>query len=570
MKFFTIVSSICLFYLCSCNVPAEKADLLIYGGTIYTVDPGQPQVEAVAVKDGKILAAGTMEALAELKGPNTSELDLEGKTMTPGLIESHGHFMGIGYAALNLDLMSVGSYQEMIDSVAAAVERTEKGEWILGRGWHQSKWSDSQEGWIKGFPLHDALSKVSPDNPVFLTHASGHAGFANAKAMEIAGVDKNTTFSDDGEIIKKANGEPTGLFNEIAQSLIRRSIPQTTPERSRMALESAIQECLSNGLTSFQDAGSSQSTIDLFRQFETDNTLGIRLWVMLSGRDSSLLSSWYSKGPLINPEGKVTVRAIKLYADGALGSRGAWLLEPYTDRSEHVGNATMDMDYIGKVAKDGLDNGFQVCSHAIGDRANREVLDRYQAAFDLFPDKADDHRFRIEHAQHLHPEDIPRFGKMGVIASMQAIHMSSDRPWAIDRLGKMRIIQGAYVWRKLIETGAKVINGTDAPVEPVSPIASFYSSVTRRTLKGFPPEGFEADQKMTREEALRAYTLDAAYGAFEEGVKGSIEAGKLADFTILSKDIMTIPDDEILSTEIEGTIVGGELLYKRSELLSYR
>lgn len=558
-----LISILLLLGACGPDSSSSRvADLYISGGTIYTMDADQPEVEAVAVSGDKILFAGPDAEGQAYIGSQTRRLDLDGKTLVPGLIESHAHFMGIGYAKLNLDLMETGSYQELIDSVAAAVARTAPGEWILGRGWHQSKWADSQEGWVNGFPVHDALSAVSPDHPVYLTHASGHAGLANAKAMEIAGISAESEFSDEGEILKASDGRPTGIFSEVAQSLIRRHIPASSPDRDRQALEKAIEECLSNGLTSFQDAGSSQQVIDLMQAFAADHKLGIRLWVMLSGGDSTLLHDWYARGPMVDPEGKVTVRAIKLYADGALGNRGAWLLEPYTDRPGHMGNAVMDMDYVGKVAKEGLLNGFQVCTHAIGDRANREVMDRYEAAFEAYPDQARDHRFRIEHAQHLHPDDIPRFGSLGVIASMQAIHMSSDRPWAIDRLGKLRIIQGAYVWRKLLDSGAKVINGTDAPVEPVSPIASFYSSVTRRTLAGNPEGGYEPDQKMTRMEALRSYTLDAAYGAFEEEVKGSIEPGKLADFTILSQDILTVPEDDILKTQVAATIVGGEILYE--------
>ena len=553
-----------IFYSCVPPVELPQADLVIYGGPIYTVNPSQEQVEAVAVSEGKIIFAGDKLAIDTLyTGENSQFLDLEGKTMTPGLIESHGHFMGIGFAKLNLDLNGLTSYEELVNAVREVAKSTAPGEWIIGRGWHQSKWNDDKSEWFRGFPVHNALSEVSPDNPVYLKHASGHACFANAKAMEIAGITENSEFPADGEIIKDFNGKPTGIFNELAQGLISKHIPESTPERDRKALEMAIEECVKNGLTSFQDAGSGNGDIALFQEFLAEDRLKLNLWIMLHGRDTSLLNEWYEKGPLIDPEGRLTVRAIKLYADGALGSRGAWLLDPYTDRPNHVGMATMPMEFIHKVSQGGMQHGFQVCSHAIGDRANREVLDQYEKAFEKFPEKAEDHRFRIEHAQHIHPEDIPRFGQMGVIASMQAIHMSSDRPWAIDRLGKLRIEQGAYVWQKLLQSGARIINGTDAPVEPVSPIASFYASITRQTLMGQPEGGFEPDQKMSRQEALKSYTLDAAYGAFEENIKGSIEKGKRADFTIFSQDIMTVPTNELLNTEIEMTIVGGEMVYKR-------
>lgn len=287
---------------------------------------------------------------------------------------------------------------------------------------------------------------------------------------------------------------------------------------------------------------------------------------MLNGRNDSLLNVYYEKGPEIGLyDDFLTVRSIKLYADGALGSRGAWLLEEYTDAPGVHGHNVTPMEDIRRVTFEGLQNGFQICTHAIGDRANREVLDIYEAAFEEYPDKAEDHRFRVEHAQHFALEDIPRFAELDVIASVQAIHMSSDRPWAIDRLGEKRIVDGAYVWQKLIESGAVVINGTDAPVEPVSAIASFYASVTRLTLKGTPAGGYEPGQKMTREQALKTYTLWGAYGAFEEDIKGSIEVGKLADFTVYNQDLMTVPDDQLLDTQIDMTIVGGKVMFERSE-----
>ncbi|RMG22446.1 MAG: amidohydrolase [Bacteroidetes bacterium] len=547
------------------GTPSEAADLVLLNGTIYTVNDAQPTAEAVAVKDGKIVFVGESAAANNYVGEQTEVLDLAGKTVTPGLIESHGHIMGLGHAKLNLDLSGVKNYEELVQMVAEAAQKAAPGEWILGRGWHQSKWQPQPDPQVGGFPTHQALSKVSPNNPVWLKHASGHAGFANAKAMEIAGVTANTTFGEEGEILKDAQGQPTGIFNELAQGLISRHIPETTPEREDRALELAIAECLRNGITSFQDAGSSNEDIARYHRFLEEGKLHINLWVMLSGRSHELLESWYAKGPEIDPNGRLTIRAIKLYADGALGSRGAWLLEPYTDRPGHTGHAVMNMDDIEQVAREGLQHGFQVCVHAIGDRANREVLNRFEAAFKDNPQAAEDHRFRIEHAQHLHPDDIPRFAQLGVIASMQGIHMASDRPWAIDRLGEQRIVDGAYVWQKLLQSGAKVINGTDTPVEPVSPIASFYASVTRKTLQGTPEGGYEPAQKMTREQALRSYTLDAAYGAFEEHLKGSIEVGKKADFTVLSQDLMRVPEDQLLNTQVEYTIVDGQLKYQRQQ-----
>lgn len=549
--------------LFSCK-ESPKADLVIWGGPIYTANEQNEKVEAVAVAADTIAFAGLRAEAEAWVGDHTKVIDLKGKTMTPGFIESHAHIMGVGYNRLNVDLMAVASYEELVEKVKEAANKTPKGEWIMGRGWHQDKWISSPERIVQGFQTHHLLSEAVPDHPVFLSHASGHAGFANARAMEVAGVTKATPSPDGGEIFRDINGEPTGLFNETAQQLITRAIPDASPERNKMALELAIQECLENGITSFQNAGADADEIALFKTLMNEGKLNVRIYTMLNGRNDSLLQAYYQKGPEIGLGGhRLTVRSIKLYSDGALGSRGAWLLEEYSDMPGAFGHNVMPMEDIEKVVNEALAAGFQVCTHAIGDRANQEVLDIYEQAFKNNPDKAKDHRFRIEHAQHLDLQDIPRFAQLGVIPAMQAIHMSSDRPWAIYRLGERRIVNGAYVWQKLLQTGAKVINGTDAPVEPISPVASFYSSVSRKTLKGTPEGGYESDQKMSREQALKSYTLDAAYGAFEEGIKGSIEVGKLADFTIFDRDIMTVDEKDILNTQVLMTIVGGKVVFER-------
>ena len=552
----------------ACN-SEEPADLVIHGGKIYTVNNADEVVEAVAVTRGKITFLGSAEDARKLVDDKTKVIDLQGKAMTPGFIEGHGHFMGVGYNALELDLSQIASYDEMIAMVKDAVSKASPGEWILGRGWHQDKWNVKPDVVVKGFPVHKKLSEVSPDNPVFLRHASGHAGFANGKAMEVAGVnqlaiEKNKSEEGEGgEIVRDALGNPTGLFNERAMDLIDAHIPANTPEKDAQALELAMQACLRNGITSFHDAGVSRERIALFQRFRDEGKLKVRLYVMITGGDRGLVYEWLKKGPAIDSTGLLTIRSIKLNCDGALGSRGAWLLEPYSDRPDFSGMATLSMDTVMKTAQEALKHGFQVCSHAIGDRANREILNRYEIAFRENPGKSSDHRFRIEHAQHLHPDDIGRFAKLGVLPAMQAIHMSSDRPWAINRLGEKRIKSGAYMWQALLTSGAKIINGTDAPVEPLNPVPCFYASVTRKTLKGEPEEGFEPEQKMTRKQALRSYTIDAAFGAFEENIKGSIEVGKLADFTIFTRDIMTIPENDILQTEVYMTIIGGNVLYQQ-------
>lgn len=557
----------CTLVVLSCG-PSEGPDSIFINGQIYTVDPNTPQVEAVAVTNGMISAVGSTVDISALKGSNTEVIDLSGQTMTPGFIESHAHLMGIGYNKLELDLMYVKTYDELVEKVAEAVAKAEPGDWITGRGWHQDKWIEKPDNMVKGFQTHDQMSAVSPDNPVFLRHASGHATFANAKAMEMAGINNLSIESlqgevEGGEIIKDEMGNPTGVLTERASMLVAKYVPQDTEENAEKALQLALEECARLGITSFHDAGSGQDFIDRLQRFKDQGKLTVRMYTMLTGRNPELLEEWYAKGPMIDPDHFHTVRSIKLHTDGALGPRGAWLLQAYADRVGHFGHETLPMETVYEVSNKALETGFQVCSHAIGDRANQEVLDRYERAFDNFP--AIDRRaqrFRIEHAQHLSLDDIARFGEMNVIAAMQAIHMSSDRPWAIDRLGERRIVEGAYVWQKLMDGGAVVSNGTDAPVEPLDPLPSFYASITRKTLKGLPEGGFEADQKMTRAEALKSYTLDGAYAEFEEDFKGSIEVGKAADFTVFDKNIMTIPEQEILSAKSVMTVVGGKIVYK--------
>ncbi len=543
-------------------------DMIIHNGPIYTVAEGE-STEAVVVIDDRIVFIGNTDEAMKWSGEQTEVIDLKGQTMIPGLIESHGHLMGLGYNELNLDLMKVKSYEEMVEKVKEAVDKAQPGDWILGRGWHQDKWDSIPSNAVKGFQRHDLLSEVSPDNPVFLSHASGHAGMANSKAMEIAGVNQLSKDQQEvevvgGEVFRDELGNPTGIFNETAQRLIRKHVPQTTDEKDRKALDLAIKACYRNGITSFHDAGQGRKYIELYKKYKKKNMLNLRVYVMLTGTDPDLVEEYLASGIVIDSiDNMLTIRSIKLNCDGALGSRGAWLLEEYTDMPGVHGHETLPMETVTMVSDKALAKGFQVCSHAIGDRANREILDRYEAAFEKNP--TDDHRFRIEHAQHLHPDDIPRFAQLCVIPAIQAVHLASDRPWAIDRLGKERIENGAYMWQALLQSGAKVINGTDVPVEPVDPLASFYASVSRKTLKGMPEGGYEPAQRMTREQALRSYTLDAAFGEFAEDQKGSIEVGKLADFTILSKDIMTIEDSEILNTEIAMTVLGGNVVYEKGE-----
>jgi len=555
---------ITIFLLAAC-AGEKPADLIISGGKIYTSNPENPKVEAVVVSSDTIRFAGSKEDAMKYKGPSTGLIDLNGKTMTPGFIEGHGHIMGLGYNEMNLDLMGLRSFDSIVEKVRTAAAQAKPGEWIVGRGWHQDKWDVKPDRMVKGFPTHDLISAAAPDNPVVLEHASGHNILVNRKAMQLAGISatgrEKIEVPVGGEIIRDELGNPTGLFNETAADLIAAKMPPSSEDSDRKALELAIAACSRNGITGFHSAGENQKTIDLIEKTIGDHNPAVRMYIMLTGTDQQLLNQYFTSGPRINKW--VTVRSIKLYSDGALGSRGAWLLQPYSDRMDHFGQPNMIMDSVLTISRRALKAGLQVCTHAIGDRANREVLDRYEQAFKENPDAAKDVRFRIEHAQHLHPDDIGRFAKLGVIPAMQAIHLSSDRPWAIDRLGEQRIIDGAYVWKKLLDSGAIIVNGSDVPVEPINPIASFYASVTRKTLAGQPESGYEPEQVMSREQALRSYTIDAAYGAFQEKIKGSIETGKLADFTIFSKDIMTAPEEEILKTEVVMTIIGGKVVFEK-------
>jgi len=537
--------------------------MLLINGKVYTVNEAQPRAEAVAMSNGRIVDVGTNDEILRWKGTTTKVIDLKGKTVIPGFIEGHAHFMGLGRAKMNVDLLNVRSYEELINRVKEAAATASPGTWITGRGWHQDKWDSITGGDVEGFPTHELLTRITPDNPVYLGHASGHAAFVNAKAMEVAGVDANTKDIDGGEIIHDESGRPTGIFVENAMGLIHKFIPEESEETNEQAFALAMEECLKHGITGFCDAGQGTEILDFYKEKLRKKAFKLRMYVMLSGSDDELLKKYFEKGPELDLGGGfLTIRSVKMFADGALGSRGAWLIEPYTDMPDSYGQAVSDSAWLRNISERALIHGFQVCTHAIGDRANREMLNIYESVFNIHPGEAEDSRFRIEHAQHLDLQDIGRFAELGVIPAMQAIHMSSDRPWAIDRLGPKRIRDGAYVWQKLLKSGVRIVNGTDAPVEPVDPLACFYAAVSRRTLAGDPPGGFEPDQKMTRAQALKSYTIDAAYGLFQEKWKGSIEPGKVADFTILDHDIMTIPEDDILKTHVVMTIVDGKVMWQ--------
>jgi predicted amidohydrolase YtcJ len=543
---------------------APPADLVLTNGRIVTVDDARPEAEAIAISKDRIQAIGTAAEIKAMTGPNTQVIDLQGQLAIPGFIESHAHFAGVGGAQMQLNLMNVESWDKVIAMVAEAVSRARPGEWIYGRGWHQEKWTSRPTVHVEGFPTHASLDKVSPDNPVLLVHASGHAAFANGKAMELSGIRRPTESPAGGEILRDATGDATGLLRETAQRLIKRGAgappptPEETRERNRKALELANQEVLAKGITTFQDAGSDLETIDRIKQMVDEGKLGVRLWVMVRQGNEAIAPKLAQYKMIGYGNGHLTVRAIKKSIDGALGPRGAWLLAPYSDQPKSSGLETTKVAEIEETARLAMQHGFQLAVHAIGDRANRETLDIFERAFKANPTKKD-LRWRVEHAQHISAQDIPRFGKLGVIASMEGIHCTSDAPYVLERLGAARAKEGAYVWQKLMKSGAVVTNGTDAPVEDVDPIASYYASVSRKLANG---TVFYPDQRMSRMEALKSYTINGAYAGFDEENRGSLKPGKYADITVLSKDILRIPEDQIPTAKVAYTIVGGKVLYK--------
>lgn len=540
--------------LAAASAPAP-ADLVLRGGVVHTVDPRRPRAEAVAVRGGRIAAVGTNTDVRAFVGPGTRVVELAGRTVVPGFDDSHAHLLGIGYARLDVDLVGARSYEEVVARVAKAVAGRPAGEWVRGRGWHEGKWDTAAKGAVRGFPTHASLSAVSPENPVVLERADGHAVLANARAMAARGVTRETTAPSGGEIVRDATFEPTGVFVDNAFALV--TPPERTARERSRALELAMETCLAEGVTSLTDAGAGLEEIALYRRAAAGGGLRVRLNVMAAGLPTMRALGRPDRG---DEGGRLKVRSVKLYADGALGSRGAALLEPYADDPGNRGLLVTPPETLLEASRFALARGFQVATHAIGDRANRLVLDAYEKALSERPGAADP-RWRIEHAQILDAADVPRFGRLSVLAAMQGIHCPSDRPWAPARLGEARVAEGAYAWRALLDGGARILNGTDAPVEGLSPIRNFHATVTRQDADGRPPGGFDPTQKLSRDEALRTMTLDAAYGSFDEAAKGSIETGKRADLVVLSQDLLSVPDAAILQTRVLMTILGGDVVY---------
>ncbi|MBI4484093.1 MAG: amidohydrolase [Acidobacteria bacterium] len=535
-------------------VPSEQADLIFLNGHVITLDQNNPRAEAVAIRGDRILAVTDHQKIQAYRGPATRVVDLGGKTVIPGLIDAHGHMSGLGESLRRLNFVGTTSFEHIVRQVAVEARRRPKGEWVLGRGWDQNDWEGMR------LPTHGPLTEMAPDHPVYLTRIDGHAGLVNRKAMELAGVSRLTPDPPGGRIVRDSYGEPTGVLVDNAQALVLQKIPPPTLEHTKEGLRVAIAECLKYGLTSVHDAGVGEQVLQAYRELLKEGQLNLRVYAMLRG-DDAFLDSYFQKGPEVGAGGhRLTIRSVKMTFDGALGSRGAALLEPYSDDPGNRGLILIAPERIASVLERALRSGFQVGIHAIGDRANRLVLDLFEKAQDAFRGK--DLRWRIEHAQVVSPQDIPRFARLGVIPSMQATHATSDMYWARDRLGSKRL-EGAYAWRSFLETGSRIANGSDFPVEHVSPLMGFYAAITRQDAKGWPPEGWLPEHCMTREEALRSFTLDAAYAAFEEGLKGSLEAGKLADLVVLSENVLEIPPSEILQTEVLMTVLGGKIAYQR-------
>ncbi len=559
---------IALLIIIACEPKSDNsADLVLINGNIITMDESIPKVEAIAISADTIQNIGTTKSIKELIGANTKVIDLKGKFVMPGFFESHAHFLSLGESKMKLDLSTASNWDAVIALVAEATEKAQPGDWIIGRGWHQEKWDPVPEENVEGYPFHTILSSATPYNPVLLTHASGHALFTNKYAMDLVKIDTSIENPRGGRIVRDSLNNAIGVFEEEAMSLIYDEYQKYLANRSETEIKAhrekvvqlATEDCLKYGITSFQDAGSTFDEIDFFKEQIDSGKLPIRLNVMIYG-DNSEIEKRIADYRIINyGNNNLTVRAIKKYIDGALGSRGAWMFNDYSDLPNHTGLNVTPLSSLRKTAKIAIENGFQMCTHAIGDKGNREILNIYEKTFKQNPEKTD-LRWRVEHAQHLSRKDIPRFAELNIIAAMQGIHATSDAIYVEKRLGRERAKRGAYVWRKLIDSGTIICNGTDAPIESVNTIENYFATVTRQLTNG---STFFPEEKMTRMEALKSYTINSAYAAFQDDKLGSLEIGKLADITILTNNILKTSDNKLLSTKVDMTIIGGKILYSK-------
>jgi predicted amidohydrolase YtcJ len=529
------------------------ADLIVTGARIYTVDPAHPMAEALAVRGSRLVFVGSASEAQVLRGPSTRVVDVHGSTVIPGMVDAHAHLLDVGQTLRQVDLSGAATYDEVITRVTERARVTPPGTWIRGWGWDQNRWPGQR------FPTHQALSAAVPGHPVLLDRVDGHAMLANARAMQLAGVTRDTRDPAGGRVLRDAAGNPTGVFVDNAEMLVARAVPAPTDADLEAAILAAVADLNRWGLTGIDDPGVRRQAIGVYERLAREGRLTLRDYLMISD-DSATEAEYFAKGPQnALYDGHLWIRAVKLYADGALGSRGAALLSPYSDDPGNTGLLVSTPEHLRDVSIRALKAGFQVATHAIGDRGNRIALDAYEAAFRAVPTA--DHRFRIEHAQILNWLDIPRFAQLGVIPSMQAVHATSDMYWAADRLGPSRIL-GAYAWRSLLTTGVIIPNGSDMPVERVNPLYSFHAAVTRQDERDWPVGGWHPEQCMTRDEALRSMTLWPAYAGFQEHDLGTLTAGKYADFVVLDRDIMTIPASDILRTRVLATYIGGTAVFQ--------
>lgn len=552
-----------LFMAPACVCAGENApapDLLLIHGRIVTMDPGRPSAQAIAIQGDRIIWVGNDQEARKRFAHARQTVDLHGATVLPGIIDAHTHLFDLGKSLLRLNLKDVATAEEAVARVSEKAASAAPGEWILGWGWDEGKWAS-------GYPDNAALSRVSPNNPVYLVGLHGFAAWANKRALDASGITASTKDPENGKILREpATGLPTGILLNRAQELVESQVPAVTPEQTKKAIELAAQECVRNGLTSVHEARVSAAMIQAYRELLQEGRLPLRVYAMLDGADRALVETWLARGPEIDPHHQLTIRSFKVFADGALGSRGALLLEPYSDAPQSKGTALTPESAIYDLTRRSLKSGFQVCTHAIGDAANRITLDAYGRALHEVP-SARDARLRIEHAQVLAPDDMPRFAELGVVPSMQPTHGTSDMAWAEKRVGPIRI-KGAYAWRSLLKTGVHLPLSSDFPGETLNPFYGIYAAITRQDPTGNPSGGWYPEQRLTFEEALRGYTREAAYAEFEEKQKGSLEPGKLADLIVLNQDILALASrpKDILSIRVLKTFVGGRLVYSANRL----
>jgi len=574
---FTIPTIIAFALLgCSSDEPAETthpvADMVITNGNVVTIDPSMPGAEAVAINGDQITAVGTAAEISRYIGDNTEVIDLAGQTAIPGFIEGHGHYTSFGGSLMILDFRYAKSFAEIISMVAGAAQETPSGEWIIGRGWHQDKWEIREDILVEGLPVHDSLSAATSDNPVMLIHTSGHGVFVNQKAMSLVELGDDTQAPEGGEIVRDENGRATGMMRESAQDVFRQAFSGhqgrrpagVAEEEMRRMISLAGEESLRHGITSFQDLGTSFAEVDLIKKMADEGNLPVRLWMAFEEQAADMEGRLSDYRMIGYGNNYLTVRAIgEKVLDGALGTHGGWLLEPYSDLPRSHGLNVVPIEEIEASARLAIENDYQLAIQGIGDRAYRELLNIYEVEFDKHPEKTD-LRWRIEHAQVIHPDDVDRTVALSVIPAVQGIFACSDGPWVVDRLGPERTKERGYIFNTLAEAGLVPTNGTDPPVDEIVPIASFHCSVTRIL-----PDGslFQPQEVYSRELALYSYTMGNAIAAFEEDIKGSITPGKLADITVLSQDLLTISDDRITDTEITMTILGGKVRYRDGEIV---